>query len=154
MNYISTDGIPYFKDCAAIIEPFNLQLVELHIEKKQEVHVSVVIASKNPAVDIGVNDCSKAHHALQVKIAELLKCSEDDLYMEVCSPGLERNIKNGAEFAFFIGRKVRLWCKDVSDWVYGIVLKSDSSSVTLECDKGEVKTFVYENIAKAKFIHL
>jgi len=66
---------------------------------------------------------------------------------------MERNIKNAAEFAVFKGREVRVWDKNISDWVGGVIVDSDEKSVTLEKD-GQNQTFSYENLAKAKFIHL
>ena len=73
--------------------------------------------------------------------------------MELTSPGMERNFKNAAEFSVFIGREVRVWDKTVTDWVSGKIVSADEKSVTLEKD-GESQTISFENIAKAKFIHL
>ena len=67
------------------------------------------------------------------------------------------NIKNAAEFAIFTGREVRVWDKTVSDWVGGKIVKADTTSVTLEtgsAEEKEQKTVLFEDIAKAKFIHL
>jgi ribosome maturation factor RimP len=74
--------------------------------------------------------------------------------MEVCSPGMERNIKNAAEFAFFVGRDIRVWDKTVNDWVSGKIKSSDETQVTLAKEDGGDFSVAYENIAKAKFIHL
>jgi ribosome maturation factor RimP len=130
-------------------------LVELQIvPQKGSVHITAVIASKDSEKDIGVADCSKAHHALQPKLISLLGVDEDSVYMEVCSPGMERNIKNAAEFAFFVGRDIRVWDKTVNDWVSGKIKSSDETQVTLAKEDGGDFSVAYENIAKAKFIHL
>ena len=102
-------------------------------------------------VDIGVNDCAKVHHALLPRLEALL--GTEDTYMELTSPGMERNIKNAAEFAVFTGREIRVWDKTVTDWVSGVITASDEKSVTLEKD-GEKITVPFEQIAKAKFIHI
>ena len=73
--------------------------------------------------------------------------------MELTSPGMERNIKNAAEFPIFKGREVRVWDKNISDWAGGVIVDADEKSVTLE-KEGNNQTFLFENIAKAKFIHL
>ena len=73
--------------------------------------------------------------------------------MELTSPGMERNIKNAAEFAVFTGREIRVWDKTVTDWVSGVITASDEKSVTLE-KGGEKITVPFEQIAKAKFIHI
>ena len=132
------------------MDKVNLQLVELRITKQNDVKVSVVISSKNPSQDIGVADCSKAHHALIPVLIALLGCSEDNLYMEVSSPGLERNIKNAAEFAFFTGKTVKVFSKDENNWILGTVFSSDNTALVMECEGGEKRTFAYENITKAK----
>lgn len=155
MNYISHDTIPHFKECASVAADIGFTLVELQIVPQNGmVRITVVIASNDPSKDIGVADCSKVHHALQPKLISLLGKSEDDIMMEVCSPGVERNIKNAAEFGCFVGREIRVWDKNISDWVRGIIKSSDSEKVTLETQDDGDKTVAYNDIAKAKFIHL
>ena len=46
-----------------------------------------------------------------------------------------------------------MWDKTVTDWVGGKIVTADDKTVTLEKD-GENITVSFENIAKAKFIHL
>lgn len=153
MEYIPLDSMSHYKDCAPLVEGLGYSLVELHITpQKGLTRITAVIASKDPSIDIGVNDCSKVHHALLPHLEAIL--GTEDTYMELTSPGMERNIKNAAEFAVFAGREVRVWDKEVTDWVGGKILSSDQKSVTLEKEDGTSQTFSYENIAKAKFIHL
>ena len=155
LEYISPEKNPYFKDCSAVVEAEGFKLVELQVVPQHgAVRVSAVIASKDPSKDIGVSDVSKAHRALQPKLIALLHKSEDDVSMEVCSPGMERNFKNAAEFSVFTGREVRVWDKTVGDWVRGIIKSSDTEQVTLELEAGGEKSVAYNDIAKAKFIHL
>ncbi len=155
MEYISPEKIKYFNESSQIVEKENFSLVELQIVPQHgNIHVTAVIASKNPEKDIGVADCSKVHRSLQAELISLLEYPEDKVFMEVCSPGLERNIKNAWEFTVFTGRKVRVWDKTVSDWVGGTLLNSDTSQVTLGLQDGTEKSVLFENIAKAKFIHL
>ena len=152
MEYESLASMPYYKECAPLVEGLGYKLVELKVgPAKGTVRISAVIASKDAAVDIGVDDCSKVHHALLPRLEALL--GTDDTYMELTSPGMERNIKNAAEFSVFAGRDVRVWDKTVTDWVSGKILSADEKSVILEKD-GESVVFPFENIAKAKFIHL
>jgi len=47
-----------------------------------------------------------------------------------------------------------VWDKNISDWVRGIIKSSDSTQVTLETEADGDKTIAYNDIAKAKFIHL
>ncbi len=157
MEYIALDSFPHFTECEKIVSELGYHLVELKLGKRgSTVTISATITGNDPTVNIGVNDCSRAHHALLPKLEEIL--GTDDTYMELTSPGMERNIRNAAEFALFKGRQVRVWDKTVTDWVGGNLLDADTQSVTLEVTQkdGTVTpvTVAYENIAKAKFIHL
>lgn len=152
MEYEPLEKMPHYSECAPLVEGLGYTLVELHISPAKTVtKITAVIASKDPAVDIGVNDCSKVHHALLPRLEAIL--GTEDTYMELTSPGMERNFKNAAEFSVFVGREVRVWDKTVTDWVSGKILSADEKSVTLEKDGGS-QTISFENIAKAKFIHL
>lgn len=152
VDWTPLESIPYYKECAPLVEGLGYTLVELHVvPQKGTTKINAVIASKDPCVDIGVNDCAKVHHALLPRLEAIL--GTDDTYMELTSPGMERNFKNAAEFAVFTGREVRVWDKTVSDWVGGKIISSDEKSVILENEQGQI-IVAFENIAKAKFIHL
>lgn len=156
MDYIALDLQPHYAECEKIAQSLGYHLVELKISKQgSTTRILAVITGEDSTVNIGVNDCSKVHHALLPKIEEIL--GTDDTYMELTSPGMERNIKNAAEFALFKGRQVRVWDKNISDWVGGKVLSSDKTSVSLEVAQEDgsfsQKTVSYADIAKAKFIH-
>lgn len=152
MEYIPLKSMAYYDECAPLVEGLGYILVELKITSSGSTKkISAVIASKDAGVDIGVNDCAKVHHALLPRLEALL--GTEDTYMELTSPGMERNIKNAAEFAVFTGREIRVWDKNVTDWVSGVITASDEKSVTLEKD-GEKITVPFEQIAKAKFIHI
>ena len=158
MEYIPHEDVPYFNKCDAVVNAVGLRLVELQvIPQKVGAHVIAVIAKQDVGFDVSVSDCSKAHRALQPVIFALLQedmrdLTEDDISMEVCSPGTERNIKNAAEFETFTGREIRVWDKNVGDWVRGIIKSSTRESVTLDVD-GDERIILYTDIAKAKFIH-
>lgn len=154
MEYISLQTLTHYSDCQPLVDGLGYILVDLKIiPAKSTVKISAVIASKDIAKDIGVEDCSKVHHALLPRLQALL--GTEDTYMEVTSPGMDRNIKNAAEFELFVGHEVRVWDKEVSDWVGGIIKTADSKSVTLiNQETKENKTVSFENIAKAKFIYM
>lgn len=155
MEYSSFENIPYFNECSAVMAAEGFRLVELHVVPQNgKVSVSAVIASADSKKDIGVSDCAKAHRALFSAIVKILGKNEDDVSMEVCSPGIERTLKNAAEFAIFTGREVRVWDKNINDWICGRIKSSDKNQVTLEIDGGGEKSVAYDDIAKAKFLHL
>ena len=152
MEYTAYSEIKYYKECAALVEGMGFVLVDLKVvPSKQTTKISAVIASKDPSVNIGVNDCAKVHRVLLPRLEALL--GTEDTMMELTSPGIEHNIKNAAEFTVFTGREVRVWDKSVTDWVGGKIISADEKSVTMETEGGEKLTVSYENIAKAKFIY-
>ncbi|MCR4580186.1 MAG: ribosome maturation factor [Treponema sp.] len=152
MEYTAYSEIKYYKDCSSLVEGMGFVLVDLKIvPSKQTTKISAVIASKDPSVNIGVNDCAKVHRVLLPRLEALL--GTEDTMMELTSPGIEHNIKNAAEFTVFTGREVRVWDKSVTDWVGGKILSADNKSVTMETENGESLTVSYENIAKAKFFY-
>ena len=153
MEYTSLDSFPHYTECEKLVSEMGYHLVELKISPQHgTTHILATICGKDAAQVIGVNDCSKVHHVLLPRLEELL--GTDDTYMELTSPGMERNIRNAAEFALFVGREVRVWDKTVTDWVGGKLVNADAQSLTLEITQGEQKTIAYDDIAKAKFIHL
>lgn len=154
MDYISLNSVRYYPECEPLVRGLGYILVDLKIvPAKEAVKISAVIASKDVTKDIGIDDCSKVHHALLPRLEALLKT--EDTYMEVTSPGMDRNIKNAAEFELFTGREVRVWDRTAGDWVSGVIASANSASVSLENrETKELKTVEFENIAKAKFIHI
>jgi len=152
MEYIAYKDIKYYKESASLVEGLGYKLVELKIiPSKTITKITAMIASPDPAVNLGVNDCAKVHRVLLPRLEALLGTEETS--MELTSPGVEHNIKNAAEFAVFAGRNVRVWDKTVTDWVGGKINSADDKSVTLEKEDGTSVTILYENIAKAKFIY-
>ncbi|WP_191017875.1 ribosome maturation factor [Treponema zioleckii] len=163
MEYIPLSSFKYYTECEELVSSLGYHLVELKISpQKGVVQILAVITAADATSNIGVNDCSKVHRLLLEKIEALL--GHDNTYMELTSPGLERNIKNAAEFQFFVGREIRVFSRSASDWIGGKLVGADDKSVTLEvvseADKtadsapAETKTVLFDDIAKAKFIHL
>lgn len=149
MEYLPLDKIPHFSECEPLVRGMGYVLVDLKIiPQKNTVKISAVIACKDAGASLGVDECSKVHRALLPRLQALL--GTDQTYMELTSPGTDRNIKNAAEFALFSQREIRVWDKNISDWISGKILRSDENSVTLEAD-GQEKVFRFEDIAKAKF---
>lgn len=157
MEYIPLDSYPHYSECEKIVSGLGFHLVELKISPQNGVvQILATITSEDPVANIGVNDCSRVHKVLLPALEEML--GTDNTYMELMSPGMDRSIRNAAEFPLFLGREIRVFDKTVTDWVGGVLKAADSQSLTLEETKEdgslESKIISFENIAKAKFIHL
>jgi ribosome maturation factor RimP len=145
VEYIAPEKIEYFSDCEPLIHGLGFSLVELNVFKRRSTwQVKIVITGPD---GVGIVECSRIHHAILPRLEAIL--NSQDMYVEVASPGLDRILKNAAEFAVFIGKQVRVWNTDISDWMHGTVLASDSESVTLSTDSGE-SVIPFSKIAKAK----
>lgn len=154
MEYTSLNSMPYYEQCKSLVEGLGYILVSLKVvPAKNTTKVQAVISNKDPscAEGISVNDCAKVHRLLLPRLEALLQ--NQDIYMEVTSPGMERHIKNAAEFALFQGRDVKLWNTEISDWVSGKIKTSDETQITLDVME-ETKVIPYINIAKAKLLQL
>lgn len=150
MDYFALETLPHYSECAPLVEGMGYILVDLKIiPQKGNTHITAVIAPKKLESQIGINDCAKVHRALQARLEAILGTEETS--MELDSPGIDRNIKNAAEFAIFVGRDVRIWDKDITDWVSGKIESADKTSVYISTEDGQ-KKFEYNNIAKAKFL--
>ena len=152
MEYKSLESIENYTECNSLVAEYGFALVDLKIvPQKSQVHVTAVITRKGELA-IGVDDCAKVHRVLLDLLEK--KLQSDDIYMEVTSPGMERNIRNAAEFQLFEGRIMRVWDIEKADWVSGKIISSDSKSVTMELSEGGTKCFPYEQIAKAKLLQI
>jgi ribosome maturation factor RimP len=96
---------------------------------------------------ISLDDCSKAYRAIMPRLE--LAFSGKDIYLEVTSPGVERLIKDGLEFGHYLGRGVRCYCTDISDWTGGILEFADEKGIVIKTADGE-KRLEFDIIAKAK----
>ena len=151
MEYRALDDVPYYRECAPIVAGLGYRLVDLKvIPQKGNTHIAAVIASSSADIVVGVDDCAKVHRVLHARLEALL--GTENTSMELNSPGINRTIKNAAEFTIFTGRTVRIWDRGVTDWVTGMISAADTASVTLELDGGDVQMFPYEQIAKAQLL--
>jgi ribosome maturation factor RimP len=138
----------------AVLEGMGMRLIELAVfQYRGSVQVRVVIdvASKTGAPSLSVNDCAKVHRALTPRLD--LAFPQKDIILEVSSPGIQRLIKDGAEFAHFTGRGVRCFRTDISDWTEGIVESYDDKGIKVRTLEGVIR-LDYEIIAKAKLVPL
>lgn len=154
MDFTSLDSMPYYTQCKSLVEGLGYILVSIHVvPAKTTTKVQAVITNgeSNSSEGIGINDCAKVHRLLLPRLEALLQ--NQDIYMEVTSPGMERHIKNAAEFSLFKGRYVKVWNTEISDWISGVIKDSDEHQLTLEVME-ETKIIPYTNIAKAKLLQL
>jgi ribosome maturation factor RimP len=129
----------------AVLDGLGLRLVELTVSRHRgSVQIKAVIYN---GASVGTDDCAKAHRAITPRLE--LAFSGQDIYLEVSSPGINRQIKDGTEFACYINRGVRCYRTDISDWTAGILESAGCKGIVLKTKEGTIE-LDFEIIAKAK----
>jgi ribosome maturation factor RimP len=150
MDFTPREADPVFDALSPIAKGVGLSIVELTVSRhsvrkaSSTTQVRIVVYKNGP---IGLEDCSKFHRAALPRLE--LALPGEDLYVEVSSPGIDRVIKNGAEFPLYTGHGVRCYRTDISDWSEGILEAADEKGIVLK-GKTETFTLAWGNIAKAK----
>jgi len=101
---------------APLVEGMGFRLVELGLHRSRSggrVHVVIYRAQ-----GVGVEDCAALSRNLRPRLA--LAAGLGEVGLEVSSPGLERVIKDPAEYEIFRGRRVPLWLREAADWLDGV----------------------------------
>ena len=135
-----------------IVRGLGMSLVELSVSRIKNrksagvssVQVRAVVMAKEVT---GLEDCSKVHRAVMPRLE--LAFPEQEIYLEVSSPGIDRIIKDAGELIHYIGRKIKCYRTDISDWTGGILLSADEEKLRLKKEDEEV-VLNYEIIAKAR----
>ncbi|MDR2052682.1 MAG: ribosome assembly cofactor RimP [Treponema sp.] len=156
MRYTPREADPVFDAMEPVIQGLGLSLVETSVSRhKGSAQIRVVIYRDGrsgglPHGAVGVDDCSRVHHAVLPRLE--LAFPGENLYVEVSSPGIDRLIRDGAEFAHYLGRGLRCYRADIGDWTAGILRAADAEKITLQV-KGETIDLNLDIIAKARLDH-
>jgi len=140
-----------FYSMEEVIRGMGMSLVELNVYhgkgrggQAPSVQVRAVVYKDGVT---GVEDCSRAHRAVLPRLE--LAFPGQDVYLEVSSPGIDRIIKDGSEFVHYIGRGVKCYCTDISDWIGGTLAAADEEKIVLRLKDGETE-LNFDIIAKAR----
>lgn len=98
---------------------------------------------------ITIDDCTNVSHAIDPIIDEADPIDKS-YYLEVCSPGLERELIREEHFVKKLGEKVKIKLYKAVDGVkeFTGILKSADDSVTIETENGDF-SFNLKEISKA-----
>ena len=129
-----------------VILGLGMSLIELALYQGKAGNVQIRVVVFRTGIT-GVEDCSRAHRALLPRLE--LAFPGQDIYLEVSSPGIDRIIKDGSEFVHYIGKGVRCFRTDISDWTAGILSAADEEKIVLREKNGET-VLPYAVIAKAR----
>jgi ribosome maturation factor RimP len=128
-----------------VLKKTSFSLVELSLYKKKgRSHLQLVAYGKN---GITLDDCVSLHKLLFPRLE--MSFEQDNIYLEISSPGIGRKIKSNAEYSVFIGRWVGLLLIGEDQWIKGVIESADDKSVTLKIDE-ETRIINYDSIQKGK----
>ena len=128
-----------------VLKGLAFSLLEMAVSRHRgSVQVRLVIYN---GASIGTDDCTKVHRAVMPRLE--LAFNGQDIYLEVSSPGIDRSIKDGAEFAHYKGRGVRCYRTDITEWTAGILESADEKGIVIKT-KEETVRLEFDIIAKAK----
>ena len=128
-----------------VLDGLGFKLIEIVVSRHRgSVQIRVVIYN---GASIGTDDCSKVHRAITPRLE--LSFADQEIYLEVSSPGIERTIKDGAEIAHYRGKMIRCYRTDISDWTEGILEIADEEGIVIKTEEKDIR-LEFEIIAKAK----
>ena len=129
-----------------LVHGLGMSLIELNVFKSRGQGVQLKLVIYKNGI-IGVDDCSRVHKSIIPRL-ELIYPGLD-INLEVSSTGIDRLVKEGREFLHYIGREIRCYCTDISDWVTGVLLAVDEEKIIIKAEHEEM-ALPYEIIAKAR----
>lgn len=145
MDFADKSG-KYYEILSPVVEGLGFSIVELNTVNRQDgLHIALVIYS--PA-GVAVSDCERVHRLAQARME--VAGNIRDVYFEVSSPGINRNIKSADEFAVFTGRRVKILPAEESEWIAGTLVNAGSEGIEIEINKEAGKKIPYSLIRKAK----
>ena len=130
------------------VEAQNVQLWDVRFVKEgASWYLRVIIDSEN---GISIDDCTNVHHAID-PILDEADPIDKSYYLEVCSPGLERELTRDEHFAAMMGQEVKIHLirpfENQRDFVG--TLAAYDGSVTIDTDGGPL-TFAKADISSVK----
>ena len=153
MNYSPRKEDPLYEALNPVVQGLGMSIVELSVSKQRgKTQIRLTVTKKGV---VGVGDCSRVHHAIVPRLE--LAFPGEDLYIEVASPGIDRTIKDASEFQLYIGRGIRCYRTDISDWTAGILQEADDPAV-LDLRPFRMRSgrheMVHAQIERAEDLHL
>ncbi len=135
------------------VEQLGLTLWDVRFVKEGASWYLRIFIDKEGGVTI--DDCTDVSHAVDPVLDEADPISVS-YYLEVCSPGLERELKEPEHFLAFVGSEISLTLYKAENGlksVKGILKSFEDNTVALTVD-GELKEYPLSAVAKATLCDL
>ena len=133
------------KEIQKIVESFGAVLYDTELESAGESHIFRVMIQKEGGVDLDI--CSSISQVLSPYL-DTNPPVKGQYYLEVSSPGIERNLRRVDLFEKSIGELVKIKLKG-GEKLSGKIISVDGNKITLETDDG-AKEFAFTDVIKAR----
>lgn len=128
-----------------LLKAVGLDLLEFSLaRRKGAVHVKAVIYSPQGT---GTDECAKAHRLMLPRIQ--MSLGDQDPYIEVYSPGIDRVLRSEREWRAFAGKQVKYLLAGEAEWRSGHIQSFESGTVKIAAGAG-VQNIPLASIVKAK----
>jgi ribosome maturation factor RimP len=149
------DQLPRIKEAIiSILDSLNLELFDLDYAGNARNGVLRVIIDRPGGVKL--EDCEKASRNIS-PLLDVYNFIDHQYTLEVSSPGLDRPLRNLADFRKVIGQLVYIKTKEPVNlqkvWVGRLISVDESGNISISVEKKQNTTLIavlYENISDAR----
>jgi ribosome maturation factor RimP len=133
------------KDMAALLSKLGIDLLEFTVSRRHNaVQVKAVVHGSSGT---GIDECSRSHRLIAARLEEAHGIVEP--YIEVSSPGIDRQFRSPREYAIFAGKRIRILREGETEWQRGRLLGIEGDLVSFEDGTGRLAIPLAE-ISKAR----
>ncbi len=130
-----------------VIATLGFTVVDVKVRSiKGTIQVRLVVY-REEGVTLG--DCSEIYKTIYPRLEVFL--DNEDINLEVSSPGIGRVLKDKREYRIFTGRSVALLFEGESEWEEGVITEVYSDALVFK-QENELNTVSFEKIRKAKLM--
>ncbi|GMO49601.1 MAG: ribosome maturation factor RimP [Termitinemataceae bacterium] len=152
MKYTQKEADSLFDNLNMTVSAMGMSILELSISAHKNSIQAKLTLYKGAAIGkdsaITIEELSKVHRMITPRLEIIFP--EKEIYIEVSSPGIDRNIKDGNEFPIFMGRHLRCYCTDINEWRSGVLVSCDETHIEIKNETGDTSSIPLSDIAKAK----
>lgn len=131
-----------------IVEDYNFELVDVEFVKEGSQRFLRIFIDKPGGITI--EDCQKVSERLSDRLDEIDPI-EENYYLEVSSPGLDRPLKTENDYKKSLGKEVEISLYKPIEGkkkFIGKLKNYDEATVTIELDQGNIITINRKDLAK------
>ncbi len=139
-----------FHQAQQVLDEDIYRIIEIS-EHEEQGRCNIRIVIQSVSGNTSVDDCTKVHRLLFPRL-EMLRESRD-VFLEVSTPGIQRNIKDVQEFDAFIGRDLHVMLVGSSDWIDGALLEVSNTGILLKISPEKHLSIAYNDINRARLVY-